>query len=41
MDLGYYWVQDVSRNLVLDTHVDVESFARELGVLKQHERLSD
>ena len=38
-DLGDYYVQDFQRNLGLQTHVDVEDFARELGVLKSWERL--
>ena len=32
--LGEYYVIDLRHNAVLDTHVDPESYARELGVMR-------
>ena len=39
MDLGSFWVQEISRNLCLDTFVDPETFGREIGVLGEHEHV--
>lgn len=39
-DLGDYSVIELSRNQVADTHVDLEAFGRELGVLKDFEVLA-
>lgn len=39
LDLGDYYVHDFRRNLALDTHVDPERLGRELGVLREHERV--
>ena len=41
LDLGDYYVQDVRRNLALQTFVDVEALARELGVLAQYESVRE
>ncbi len=41
LDLGDYWVHETSRNLTLQTRVDPEDFARELGVLKDYEVVVD
>jgi hypothetical protein len=41
LDFGWYWVHELSRNLCLDTHVDLESMGRELGCLKEWERLEE
>lgn len=38
--LGRYYVLDVNRNAVVSRHVDLESFARERGVLQSHEALA-
>lgn len=32
-DFGYWYVVNVNRNSLVDSHVDLESFARELGLL--------
>jgi hypothetical protein len=41
LDLGDHYVVDVNRNVVVGTHVDVEAYARELGVLAKWEILSE
>jgi hypothetical protein len=41
LDLGDAYVWDWRRNLALETFVDVEDMARELGVLHEWERLVD
>ncbi len=40
-DLGRYYTVDENRNAVRDTHVNLEDWGRELGVLKAWERLAD
>jgi hypothetical protein len=37
--LGRHYLVDWHRNVVLDTHVDLEYLGRELGALADHERL--
>lgn len=39
MNLGQYYVVD-SRNIVTAYHCDLEDLGRDLGVLKQHEAMS-
>jgi hypothetical protein len=39
--LGEFYVIDRSRNCILDTHVDPESYARELGVMRGWEFIED
>jgi hypothetical protein len=41
LDLGKYYVINFNRNFVVDHHVDPETEARELGVLKDYERVID
>jgi hypothetical protein len=36
---GDYFVFDVRRNLIAETHIDLEDYARKLGVLRSHEFL--
>ena len=38
--LGNYYLVDFNQNLVIDTHVDLERFARELGCLKDWEEIA-
>jgi hypothetical protein len=38
-NLGDYYVLDLSRNAVVDDHVNPEKFGRDLGVLKEWERV--
>ena len=38
-NVGRFYVVDVWRNTVVDTHVDLESYGRELGVLAEWEQL--
>jgi len=37
--LGEYYLIDTQRNCVIDTDVDIESLAADLGVLKGYEKL--
>jgi len=39
MNCGDFYVIDVRRNFLVDTHVDVEILGRKLGVLAHYERL--
>jgi hypothetical protein len=39
-NLGRYFVVDVGRNCVADTHLDLEAFAREIGALAPWEVLA-
>ena len=39
-NLGEYYVLDVNRNLIIDTSVNVESLARELGVMHEFETVA-
>jgi hypothetical protein len=41
MELGDFYVIDVSRNFVTAKDVDLESLGRELGVLKPYEALAE
>ena len=41
IEFGDYYILDTRRNFSLDTHVDPEALGRELGVLKDYERLVD
>jgi len=36
-DLGLYYILDVDHNLILDTHLNVESVARELNAIEEWE----
>jgi hypothetical protein len=38
-DFGEVFYLDLRRNVIVGHHVDVEAFARELGVLQPYERL--
>lgn len=38
-DLGDYYILDLSHNNILEGHVDIELIARELGVLKDYEKI--
>jgi len=40
-DLGDYYIVDFSQNTIVETHVDLEVLARELGVLHAWERLTE
>ena len=40
-DLGDYYVVDLDRNMIIETHVDPEAYGREIGVLEEWEVLSD
>jgi len=40
-NLGTHYLLDTYRNEVVDTHVDVEGYARELGALEPWESLVD
>ena len=37
--LGRYYVVDIQRNLVTDRNIDLEAYARKLGVLQAWEKL--
>ena len=39
INVGEFYVYDVSRNFVVEGIDDVEAFARELGVLSDHEAM--
>lgn len=39
-DLGDYYVIDVNRNAIVNTHVDPEQLGRKLGVLREWEELA-
>lgn len=39
LDLGYLWVLDVSTNFVSAQDICLETWARDLGALKEWERL--
>lgn len=38
-DLGYYYTIDLGKNCILDRHIQLENFGRELGALKPFEEL--
>ena len=38
-DFGEYFVFDMQRNRIAETHTDIEDYARKLGVLRPHESL--
>jgi len=40
-DLGDYYLLNLERNLITGTHVDLEKFGRELGVLQRYERVEE
>lgn len=40
-DLGDYYIVDFYRNFIVASHVDLESLGRELGVLRESERLAE
>ncbi|MCY2991305.1 MAG: hypothetical protein NTY19_26040 [Planctomycetota bacterium] len=39
-DLGDYYVVDLPRNFVVDSHIDLEAYGRELGALAAWETLA-
>jgi hypothetical protein len=41
VDLGRYYVLNYMRNLIVKHHVDPETVARKLGVLKDYEEVID
>ena len=40
VDCGRFYIIDADRNLLLRHHVDLERYARELGVLRAHESVA-
>ena len=40
-NFGEFYVIDLRRNCILDTHVDPETYARELGVMRGYEFIED
>ena len=40
-NLGRYFVVDIQRNFVADMKIDLEPYARDLGVLADWEKLAD
>ncbi len=40
-NFGQFHVIDLRRNRILDTHVDLEAYARELGVMRGYEFIED
>lgn len=40
-DLGEHFIVDMSRNIPLETHVDIEDLAKELNVLRPGEFISE
>jgi hypothetical protein len=40
-DLGDFYILDRSQNSVVQTHVDLEVLAREMGLLRPWEKLTD
>jgi hypothetical protein len=40
-DLGNYYVHDVNRNFIVETHVDPEVLGRELGALQDYETVTE
>jgi hypothetical protein len=40
-DLGTYYIVDYNQNTIVETHVDLEVLARELGALHAWERLTE
>ena len=41
VDLGHYCIIDANRNVLLWRNVDIEAYARELGVLQAHESVAE
>ena len=39
-EVGTHYVANRSRNFVVDSYVDIEACARQLGVLHEHERVT-
>jgi hypothetical protein len=39
--IGRYWVLDLNRNFVRHPHVNLETYARELGVLREWEAVEN
>jgi hypothetical protein len=40
-DVGEYYIVNLSHNAIWDKHIDPEEYARDVGVLKPYEVLSD
>jgi hypothetical protein len=40
-NLGRYYIIDFSRNCLLHSDVDIEAFARQMGILRAYEVLDD
>lgn len=40
-ELGDYYCVDINRNLIVDKHVDLENYGRDLKVLNTEERLAN
>lgn len=38
-ELGRHFSVDFNMNTILEMHIDLEEYGRELGVLRSHERL--
>lgn len=38
-DLGRFYVLDTYRNAIENSHIDIENFARELGVMRPEESI--
>jgi len=39
--IGDFWVRDNHKNCVIGKHIDLEEFARKIGVLADYEKLED
>jgi hypothetical protein len=40
-NLGDYYVVNVERNFIVETHIDLEDYGRKVGVLKDWEKLEE
>jgi hypothetical protein len=39
--VGDYYILDIERNFIMQPNVDIEEYAREIGVLQDHERFAE
>lgn len=39
MDLGYWYVIDYTHNIIIAQNINLESYAREVGALAEHEEV--
>jgi len=39
--VGHYWIRDNRRNCVVKRDIDLEDYARKMGILQEYERLNN